>query len=245
MILIRLVIASLILGGITYQVGSTLSTTDNLVSSSNNLSDPNAYAVTSVCFVVVAVSLVGTAFTVPYLRANLQLLQFEVASGLTSTFSTWMSLLILELPLYFLASLVVGCCLYEMLSLPGRLRDFLSACFCVLLVGYSLALNCAVWMKNMRNASLLFSTIAGIVLMFAWWYCLKMLMLLLLLFLLLFAWYMVLLYCEWHLFSLLFGVKEHFWTDREWYYLAMETLRRRFVEVLCMNTMETDLIGRS
>lgn len=166
MTLYRFTVLCILLGGLAYNAGETMQDAVNLVSGSDGLTDKYAYNATSVCFILVAMSLVGVAFTVPNLHANVKLLKFEVNSGLQGTVASWLSLLLVDVPVYMLIALIVSLTAYFMVSIQGPLSNYLGTTFMIILIGYSLALNCAVWCSSIHLANLVFACLALFFLLF-------------------------------------------------------------------------------
>ena len=80
------------LGILTYGSGSASSIgTANLVHNANGLVDAAAYNVSSALFCIVAMAVVGPAFSVRSLYENFKLLQHELMMKLQSSFSCWLS----------------------------------------------------------------------------------------------------------------------------------------------------------
>eukprot|EP01034_Spumella_vulgaris_P022154 gene22154-28261_t len=163
--LFRFMLAGIIIGALVYNAGSKLDAQDLLVYS-DGLENDNAYNVTSAMFVLVAMSVVGTAFAVPYLHANAYLLKFEVASGLQTTLASWLSLVLIDIPMYIVAAIIIGAVVYNMISIQGSSVNFFGTIFMVTLTGYSLAAVCAIWFRSKTMATFVFSLLASFCLLF-------------------------------------------------------------------------------
>eukprot|EP01038_Epipyxis_sp_PR26KG_P004858 gene4858-6808_t len=164
--LFRFMIAGVIIGCLVLSVGNNINNID-LVDDSTNLIDSNAYDVSSAMFVVVAMSLTGTAFAVPYLHSNTLQLKFEVASGLQSTLASWLSLVLIDIPLYLFAAAIVGAIVFSMIRVQGPTFLLYVTILVTTVIGYSLACVCAIWFHSRGLASFVFSIIASVCLIFS------------------------------------------------------------------------------
>eukprot|EP01031_Cornospumella_fuschlensis_P028342 gene28342-34218_t len=165
-IFVRFTLICILIGGLAYHDGDASVDAPDLTTGSHNLTYKPAYNAASVCFVLVAMSLVGVAFTVPHLHANIRLMKFEVNSGLQGVVSSWLSLVLIDLPIYIVAALVISMIMYSMVDIEGSLNTYLGTTLMALLTGYSVALNCAIWCSSLRLATFAFSLVASFFLLF-------------------------------------------------------------------------------
>ncbi|RYH14002.1 hypothetical protein EON65_34355 [archaeon] len=165
-IIVRFTLICVLIGSLAYHDGDALIDAPDLTTGSHNFAYKPATNATSVCFVLVAMSLVGVAFTVPHLHANIRLMKFEVNSGLQGVVSSWLSLILIDLPIYILVALVISLIMYSMVDIESSLNTYLGTTLMVLLTGYSVALNCAIWCASLPLATFVFSLISSFFLLF-------------------------------------------------------------------------------
>jgi len=140
----------------------TISLIDN-----NGLVDSGAYNVTSALFILVAMSVVGVSFAVPYMYDNAQILKNEINLELHSTFSTWIYLLFTDMPMFLIASIAVSTIVFFMLDLKCQSQTFFGSVIIVTIAGYSLASACAIWSSSSRIATFVFAFYGGCSLVFS------------------------------------------------------------------------------
>ena len=145
--------------------GRNLKTVD--IIDSNGLVDMGAYNVTSALFILVAMSVVGVSFAVPYMYDNAQILKNEINLELHSTFSTWIYLLFTDMPMFLIASIAVSAIVFFMLDLRCQSQTFFGSVLVVTIVGYSLASACAIWSSSSRIGTFVFAFYGGCSLVFS------------------------------------------------------------------------------
>lgn len=151
----RFIIAGFVIGILAFAEGSNLSNVQLI--DGNGLLDPGAYNVTSALFILIAMSVVGVSFAVPYMFASAQILKNEVNLGLHSTLSTWLCLLLTDMPMFLMGSLAVAIIVFFMLDLQCQAPTFFGSILLVTLAGYSLASACAIWSRSSSMATFVFA----------------------------------------------------------------------------------------
>lgn len=162
---LRFLFAGLIMGILAYKDGENI---DSLISvnPTNGIVSNVAYNVTSVLFFVVSLSVFGVSFAIPHMHANAQILRKEVLSGLHATFSTWLTLILIEMPVFIISSLLVGGLVWLMVSFQGSSTSYFFAIMISTLTGYSLASACAIWSKSSARATFTYAFLGGLNLVF-------------------------------------------------------------------------------
>jgi ABC-type multidrug transport system ATPase subunit len=162
---LRFLFAGLIVGILVYGDGESL---DSIISvnPTNGVVNDVAYNVTSVLFFVVSLSVFGVSFAIPYMHANAQILRKEVLSGLHTTFSVWITLVLIEMPVFIISSMVVGGLIWLMVSFQGPATSYFFAIMISTLTGYSLASACAVWSRTASRATFIYAILGGLNLVF-------------------------------------------------------------------------------
>jgi ABC-type multidrug transport system permease subunit len=82
-------------------------------------------------------------------------LKLEVAAGLHRTFSSWISIIAVELPAFILAAFCMSGLLHALMNITTNTQtntSYYGASVLVILVGYSLALSCCCWCESADNA---------------------------------------------------------------------------------------------
>ena len=160
MSLIRLILAGLIIGLLSFRCGS-LGNIDNtdLVNdpNNNNLNNPDAYNVASAIFLVVALSFTGIAFALPYMQSNYHILALEVEAGLHSTLSGYVSVLMVEIPIVIIASCCLGGLLQALMALTVDSFLYYFIVCMVVLCGHALASASACWSSSPVAATVWFA----------------------------------------------------------------------------------------
>ena len=151
----RFIIAGFVIGVLAFLQGNNVTTVQLI--DSNGLVDPGAYNVTSALFILVAMSVVGVSFAVPYMFASAQILKNEVNLGLHSTISTWFCLLFTDMPMFLMGSVAVSTIVFFMLGLQCSAHTFFGSILIVTLAGYSLASACAIWSTSSAMATFVFA----------------------------------------------------------------------------------------
>lgn len=160
-------LASVLLGCLALRQGDDLDAADLVSSPSTGLVDMHAYNVSGLLFAAVALSLVCTAYTVPYLHSAMHLIRTDVAAGLASTVGGWLTLTTVDLCLFALAVWPVSLLVHVFVDLQGALVTYCWALFLVTFCGYSLAAACVVWCRHVRTAWTLFAAVSTACLLFA------------------------------------------------------------------------------
>ena len=151
----RFVIAGFVIGVLAFAQGKNLETSQLI--DSNGLVDPAAYNISSALFILVAMSVVGVSFAVPYMYASAKILKNEINLELHSTLSTWLCLLLTDMPMFLLGSIAVSTIVFFMLHLQCKAQTFFGSILIVTLAGYSLASACAIWSRSTSMATFVFA----------------------------------------------------------------------------------------
>jgi ABC-type multidrug transport system ATPase subunit len=169
MSLFRYMFAGVIVGTLAYNDGSYAKINDvNLIANPDTMvENSSAYNVASALFIMVAMSVIGCAFAVPYLHGNVSILKLEVAAGLHRTLSSWISIVAVELPAFVLAAFCLSGLLHALINLTTPVQTFYGAAVLVILVGYSLALSCSAWCKSANRATFWFGVWSMICIIFS------------------------------------------------------------------------------
>lgn len=161
----RFIAVAILIGSLVYNDGNDISSKD--VIDENGMTNSYAYNITSAVFIVVTLSLIGTAFAVPYLHSNMWQLKFEVASGLQGTVSSWCSLVLIDIPMYLVAATIISGVVFYMINIPGSSNSFFGIVLMATLAGYSLAAVCAIWIQSRQAAMIIFTAIGAFSLLFS------------------------------------------------------------------------------
>ena len=78
--------------------------------------DEDAYNVTSTLFAIVALSIIGVSFAIPFMHSHMQLLKEEIAQGLHHSLPCWVALLAMEIPIYVMAASIMALLMYSLIS---------------------------------------------------------------------------------------------------------------------------------
>ena len=158
MSLFRYLLVGFIVGILGYNDGS-----NDKINKRDLVSDPNsglvnysAYNVTSALFIMVAMSVVGCSFAVPYMHGNIRLLKLEVAAGLHRTISSWFSIVAVEIPAFIIASFCMSGVVRAFLNVDCSLPTYYGTVVLVMLSGYSVASACAAWCSTPAMATFWF-----------------------------------------------------------------------------------------
>jgi ABC-type multidrug transport system ATPase subunit len=155
----RLIIAGLLIGLFVMNNGRKLEDNDDeIFYSGNDLVTYQAYNTTSVMFILASISIVGTAFAIIILHTNIRIMKYEIDSGLHHTVSCWLSLVLVDLPVYLLASVILATIVWALLgNYKNHYHTYIGIMVLITIAGYSLALAVVVYSKTSSAAMLYYS----------------------------------------------------------------------------------------
>jgi hypothetical protein len=155
----RLIIAGVLIGLFVMNNGIHIDENDDEVFfSSNGVITSEAYNITSVLFILSSFSIIGTVFLVIIMHTNIQILKYEINSGLHRTLSTWVSLILVDLPVSLFAAIIVASTVRWFLRLHSNsFHSYIGTIILISIAGYSLAMAVVVWTKTSEAALLYFS----------------------------------------------------------------------------------------
>lgn len=159
MTIIRFMVVSVVIGILAVNDGNRIDK-DNLVHNSDNLVVKGAYNITSLLFFIVAMSVAGVSFAVPFLHRNVAIQKKEVKAGLYTTTAAIVSGVLIDVPVLIVMACIYAAVVRQMLSLSLSSFDvdgYYSSIILVTLSGYSLANLSAVWCSTENIASFFFA----------------------------------------------------------------------------------------
>ena len=139
MSIVRLCLCGLVLGGILYGAGENLDT--NISSASEARPDKNAYNVTSCLFAIVILSINGLSLSIPLMHSNIKALRYEVSQRLHRPVSSWLSMVIVEMPIYAIAGTGLGLIVYGMVDIAAPCSVFVGSVILIILTAYRYSLT--------------------------------------------------------------------------------------------------------
>lgn len=161
MYIIRLFVAGLLIGIFVrnngQQVNNDTADDDNVFISDNGLVSSSVYNITSVMFMLASISIIGIAFAVTFLHTNMQIMKYEIASGLHHTISSWICGVLVDIPIYLLAAIILASVVWMFMGLTGSFFVYISSIILITFAGWSLALCVVVWSSTPDLAMLYFS----------------------------------------------------------------------------------------
>ena len=159
MTIIRFVAVSVVIGILAINDGNLIDK-ENLIHNADKLVQKGAYNITSILFFIVAMSVAGVSFAVPFLHRNISVQKKEVRAGLYTTTAAIISGAFIDIPVLIVMACIYAAIVRQMLSLSLSSFDvdgYYSSIILVTLSGYSLANLCAVWCSTENIASFFFA----------------------------------------------------------------------------------------
>jgi ABC-type multidrug transport system ATPase subunit len=126
----------------------------------------NAYNLTGALFAVVVLCMLGAGLVIPYLHGNIHILRAEVSAALHSPIASWLAILTVDLPIFVLIAIPVGLVVYPTLNVDRELYTFMLILMLILLMAFSLAMVCTIYLRLQKSASIAFFGISSILIFF-------------------------------------------------------------------------------
>lgn len=168
---IRFIVSGIILGLSALNAGDDAAYMEdddaNFKLGNDDIVNDDSFSVTSTLFFVVAVTLLGLTFSVPYMNSHFRMIKSEIVSGIYHPISAWVAIMILDIP-----SQLVGCLFFSLvirlfLDLSGDAPAYFSAVVLCALAGISLASAVAVAFQSAYLATQVYMSITAVMMLFA------------------------------------------------------------------------------
>lgn len=156
---LRYIMIAVILGG------SSLNSAEQMKISDDDNVDSESVNVISSLFAIVAVSLLGLTFSVPFMNSHFRMLLLELSAGYYHPVSVWATLFIMEIPVHVVGSLALGGILRSMLGLTHDPTTYYGAVVLLGLCAYSFSLIIALSRHAAYRATQLFIALSSILLL--------------------------------------------------------------------------------
>ena len=120
------------------------------------------YNITSVLYCMTFTVMLSISPAVSHLHTHTRILKNEIIAGYVRETSCWISMLIINIPIYICAVMSMGIIIWYMLKLEGDVSNYYGVLILGILGAYSLATVCAVWCCTGYTANRVYVFICGV-----------------------------------------------------------------------------------